>query len=139
MKALRLVDAEDVNPLYDKQAARLAKKRGEVYDEPEYLQYKAGEVVDSKRAWILCMGEKPSAVPHDDECRAKVAKFKNSPRRKRFIQGLLRFHKNPGLIDQLGKDGQKYIKSMLAAYQPDLNELTDKPDDPFTGDEPDEV
>lgn len=142
MKALRLVDAESVNPLHDKQAARLARKRGEAYDEPEYLQHKAGEVVSDPRAWILCMGEKPVAVPHDDECREKVAKFKNSPRRKKFVAGLLRFHTNPQLVEQLGKDGQKYIKAMLAAYKSDLNELVDKPADPFAveeSDEPDEV
>jgi hypothetical protein len=138
MKARRLVDAEGVNPLHDKQAARLARKRGEKYDEPEYLTYKAGEIVDDRRAWILCMGDKPVAVPEDDECRAKVAKFKNSPRRKKFVAGLLRFHQNPQLVEQLGKEGQKYIRAMLEAYQSDLNELVDKPANPFADDETDE-
>ena len=131
MKAQRLQEAESVNPLFDKQASRLARVRGEKYDEPEFLTHAVGEIVDDKNAWRLCMGEKPMAVPADDECRAKVATFKNSPKRQKFLRGLLTFHQNSQLIEQLGKDGQKYIRQMLSAYQSELNELVEKPNDPF--------
>lgn len=133
MKAERIQPAEENNPLYDKTAARLARKRGEHYDEPESLKHPVGQIVDDPRAWILCMTEPPMAVPYDQECKDKVAQFKNSPRRVKFIRGLLKFHTNTQMVDQLGKEGQKYIRRMLEAYQTELNELVDKPADPFAG------
>ena len=124
MKAKRVKPAESPNPLYDATAARLARKKGEKYTEPVDLQHEPGEIVDDKNCWIQCMGADPAMVPHDDECRAKVASFRNSPKRQKFLKGLLNFYRNQELINQLSKENQTVIRARIEAYEHELLEMS---------------
>ena len=123
MKAKRITAAQSVNPLFDATASRLARKRGLSYEEPGFLNHEIGEIVDDPHAWRLCTFDKPVAVPADDECKSKVASFLNTPKRRKFLRGLLKWHNNPTLVNQLGAVGQKYIQHMLDAYRNQLDEL----------------
>ena len=131
MRANRIKPAESPNPLYDRTAARLAKKQGKPYGEPEFFQHSIGEVVDDPHAWRLCVMDTPLAVPADAECAAKVDAELSKPKRQKFLRGLLKFHENPQLVSQLGKDGQAYVNQMLTSYANQLEELVTKPESPF--------
>lgn len=124
MKAKRIKPAESVNPLHDPMAAKLARKKGEKYTEPETLQHAVGEVVDDPNCWRLCLGSDPPLVPEDDECRKKVESFRNSPRRQKFLRGLLNFFRNQELINQLSKDNQTVIRARIEAYEHELLEMS---------------
>ncbi len=124
MKAKRVTPAESPNPLYDATAARLARKKGEKYTEPENLQHAVDEIVDDPNCWRLCLGADPPLVPHDDECRKKVESFKNSPKRQKFLKGLLNFYRNQELINQLSKENQTVIRARIVAYEHELLEMS---------------
>jgi hypothetical protein len=91
------------------------------YAGPQFLERPVGEVVESKDAWMLCVGSNPVAVPADDECAKRVLRVMNSDRRKEFIAEL-RNLQSPTLFKQLSKAEQERVQHLAEVY---AEELTD--------------
>lgn len=127
MKAVLTKESRSPNPLFSAKAKRDAKRRGETYDTPMYIDLPIGYEVEGPHVWGFCcpgyMNEPPFAEPVDKECRDKVRKWmeKDRPQRLDQIRQMLR----PANLRKMSKKQQQHIQDLARVYG--LDELSEEP------------
>lgn len=111
MKARLLNNEEMLNPVYLEAPVEDRKGIAQVIPIP------AGEIIESKDAWMLCAVGK--AVPADDECKARYDKYLGDPRRKQLLEQVKRLRAANG-VQKLDKKTTKWLEYMEATYAKEL-------------------
>ncbi len=117
MKAVRIKDAEIVNPLYSAADHRDARRRGLSYPTQPFLTQPAGQPVEDRDCWIQCV--LGTMAPADDECRAAVEKHLGSERRKQLIAKIRALRAADG-VNRLPEPDRKWLEYMEKAYATEL-------------------
>lgn len=117
MKAVRIKDAEIVNPLYSAEAHREARRAGQSYLTPRFLKQPAGQVVDDPDCWMQCV--LGTMAPADDECRKAVESHLGSARRKQLIEKIKALRAADG-VNRLPEPDRKWLEHMEKAYASEL-------------------
>jgi hypothetical protein len=124
MKAVRLKEGQQTNPLYNSREADEARRAGTKYEAPQFLTCPIGEEVEHPDCWRLCTTG--DMAPADDECREKVLKWMGNPGRKLLLEKIRTLQAARGR-NQLPKSNLQWLEYMETAYSKELQPLQPAP------------
>lgn len=117
MKAVRIKEAEIVNPLYSAEAHREARRTGQPYLTAKFITQPEGQLVEDRNCWMQCV--LGNMAPADDECRKAVEAHLGSARRKQLIEKIKALRAADG-VNRLPEPDRKWLDYMEKAYATEL-------------------